>query len=114
MEANKLRIGNYINILCGNGIDGREYKTYQLTSFDIYKADESECFDIRPIPLTEEWLFKFSFEKCSCAGYKLSGKVNFHIEKDFTYKGSSIKEMKVHELQNLYFALTKQELIISN
>lgn len=65
-----------------------------------------------PIPLSEEWLLKMGFERCSCGGWKHLGKYKFHVEKDFTYKNSSILNIKVHQLQNLYFALTGEEITI--
>ena len=74
----------------------------------------------KPIPLTEEWLVKF--------GFKIEGKTwgNTNYSKDFSgiwlqdrgelYKctisnGNKHIEIRyVHQLQNLYFALTGEEL----
>jgi len=86
--------------------------------------------DIDPIPLTEEWLLKFGFVKqdynmSGCDIYKLK---NIIIMKSFvnperkhmgiTVEGISpptwsLKDLiHVHELQNLYFALIGEELVV--
>lgn len=90
MNANELMIGNYVFLTKDN------FKTknvYELSSFDIYKVDESNCQDIKPIPLTEKWLLDFGFNKDYKIGY---------VGKDF---GNY-----VHELQNFYFTMTKSLL----
>jgi hypothetical protein len=89
---------------------------------------------IKPIPLTEEWLLKFGFEEEAMrysknidlfgGGKKLcfSGDYLYIIdsEKQNTIPTDVVtiwnkdvkKEFYVHQLQNLYFALTGEELII--
>jgi hypothetical protein len=68
-----------------------------------------------PIPLTEDWLIKFGFEK---HGDNMFGNVLFRIEKTnnmfllWRYEGPQVSLSSVHELQNLYFALLKEELTI--
>lgn len=64
-----------------------------------------------PIPLTEEWLLKLGFNKEECF-YILKG-VCLEDEYDGRYRldGQSDCFIKhVHQLQNLYFALTSVEL----
>jgi len=81
-----------------------------------YTAFES----LQPIPLTEEWLVKFGFnilltEKESILYRKNSQDVNVHPIGGFTYgvRGVPVVKIKnVHQLQNLYFALTGEELTI--
>jgi len=94
-----------------------------------YDYDELEL-----IPLTEEWLLKFGFKKYnketdydSIYEYKnkksimpKSGYFEFavgFIEDEinvFLYSGDCLKHIKyVHQLQNLYFALTNEELKLS-
>ena len=107
MKANELRIGNYVLLTKDNFYTS---KIYQLDGFDIYKLDESNCFDAKPIPITEEWLLKFGFEKNSIdLFYSLK---NFIIRHDFILCDIDIRvEIKyVHQLQNLYFLLTGKEL----
>jgi len=68
--------------------------------------------NVQPIPLTEEWLLKFGFDDLGTYGY---GRGNFHIclhENEFYFSINNRKVFikHVHQLQNLYFALTGEEL----
>lgn len=80
--------------------------------------------EIDPIPLTDEWLEKFGFfSKCksSCAQWNIR---NFYVSTDHEDEYGSKTEYherylcnnvwvdSVHQLQNLYFALTGEELTI--
>jgi len=81
--------------------------------------------DITPIPITEEWLQKFGFLEVPIdhpiPNNKSFEKNALHIK---IYSSSDIKKIwynemvidnnyyYVHQLQNLYFALTGQELTI--
>lgn len=109
MEAKELRIGNLVN---------RDGKNIVINSG--YEIDNYEG-QYKPIPLTEEWLLKFGFE----IKLKLSGHNGFYLNGFYIIKsnyvfellieGSSVILSKikfVHQLQNLYFALTGQELTI--
>jgi len=82
---------------------------------------EFEYHEIEPIPLTEEWLIKFGFENYGFLflRYSIENILVVDLE-DFT---SGINEhdvfwllnkdmLYVHQLQNLYFALTGKELTI--
>ena len=123
MEANELRIGNYI------GSIGNIYEVILVDSKGNVKGfDGGTSFNlddsITPIPLTEEWLLKF--------GYVLYGKEAtdsesprdwYWIKKGFaisidniTWKTSYIELilLSVHQLQNLYYALTGEELTIKS
>ena len=75
-----------------------------------------------PIPITEEWLLKFGFEKIIGSNesnftngfYNLFvnslGEVNFYFFKE----GDWYQKIDyVHQLQNLYFALTGSELTVA-
>lgn len=107
MKASELRIGNYVYDTLGkvNKID-LEAITY------IVKEPHNQ---VKPIPLTEEWLLKFGFE----IGYNQKKMLDVYckdfgllIERsnsnNFYYKKVNIHS--VHQLQNLYFALTGIEL----
>ena len=107
MKANELRLGNLVLfenraviVSAINSEDGNE--------LDMYSA----------IPLTEEWLLKFGFVKSDNYGndeYRINGysyfRGSFYIS-DCDECGESVEIDFVHELQNLYFALTKKELTI--
>lgn len=127
MKANELRIGNYVQRI------GYPLKVTGIKGGDVWvdgNAVELEYYvydGINPIPITEEWLVKFGFEVYDVMGdniflafrqiepfnfnFMLCGvvlKVSFYRldwEKSFECK-------YVHQLQNLYFALTGEELQI--
>jgi hypothetical protein len=124
MKANELRIGNLLR----DKVTKTELKVIELTEVNIitYVIDRSKFplqdgWGIEPIPLTEEWLLKFGFEKLS------NGWLRLHICNDWSYlywdrlaglelsvnkQGIHFSHIKhVHQLQNLYFALTGEELI---
>lgn len=111
INANELRMGNIAYI--GD-------KIYVLNSYDIYEIDENNS-DIDPIPLTEEILLKCGFRAQPSGVFftlKISHTSTLHwskntgieIEcKNYTVIGCK-KDFNLHQLQNLYFALTGQEL----
>lgn len=113
MKANELRIGNYVDL-------GGMRNLYQITDEIL------GCLNLNPIPLTEEWLLRMGFEKKEDDLFiiKLTYNNNsIKYSKDYQtwvyYKDdndagcNSIADCQyVHELQNLYFALTKKELTI--
>ena len=123
MKANKLRIGNLIRWISTGEID---------TVKDIFSAggkhgaggkhesiNNVNIQDCEPIPLTEEWLKRFGFEKNMEIYYyhsKMSQIIikqmpNWHLVK--TISGNQITSINnVHQLQNLYFAFTGNELKI--
>jgi len=117
MKAEELRIGNYVFGLnmeepvrrINDSIE-YNYKTekYELDAIDIL------CFE--PILLTEEWLLKFGFYIDSFKNYEL-GNINIHrltfkldIFEDDAWHTIPVKMKYVHQLQNLYFTLTGEEL----
>lgn len=94
-----------------------------IATFNIWRlftTTENDC--LRPIPLTEEWLLKFGFEKqennwkrlCICNDWtyiyweRLVG-IELSVNKHSVMQ-PHIKS--VHQLQNLYFALTQEELTL--
>lgn len=102
MKANELRIGNLVRL--------REHDAF--IQIEQYQLCESELINVQPIPLTEEWLLKFGFDDLGTYGY---GRGNFHIclhENEFYFSINNRKVFikHVHQLQNLYFALTGEEL----
>jgi len=116
MKATEFRVGNWIM-----GDIGKPYQM-ELSDFsDWYMDHNSHEFGnhIHPIPLTEEWLLKFGFDydnetstyslltslrKCDlCIDILLS---------DGEYFWKYVELKYVHQLQNLYFALTGNELEI--
>jgi hypothetical protein len=85
-------------------------------------AYEHNANDLFPIPLTPEWLEKFGFKKepdtdiYSIPTYSHSDLImrnESYEEWHFIYNDKRLRVIKfVHQLQNLYFALTGEELTI--
>lgn len=111
MKANELRIGNYVidnlgGILKIKGVN-----------------ENSTLSHVKGIKLNEEWLFKFCFKKASENFLSIKTKkrfsnleINLKTKRAIIFGLHSFKDVVfpeyVHELQNLYFALTHEELII--
>lgn len=105
MEIKELRIGNYVH----NNVESFRLEAKDLMflmSFDnIHYAE--------PIPLTEEWLVKFGFEKDSsnCTedhpwpDYVKDDIVISLPYFEFSYGNSSVELNYVHKLQNLFSLL---------
>jgi len=128
MKANELRLGNLINYKTG-GICQVAFIALSIADYGICGFVKPECFE--PIPLTEEWLVKFGFE-WSCEYHERNPMEididlhnSFTIYPPFEYKkywyvsvtmpsgGTWEIDVKyIHQLQNLYFALTGEELTI--
>ena len=119
MKATELRISNLVDL--GNRIA----KVIEINHLACVVVDLEETQDtiedydrIKPIPLTEELLLKFGFEKQMAWTYKISLIGNKNLVYYLGEKGWSIGNKNysdfscehVHQLQNLYFALTSEEL----
>jgi len=110
VSANELRIGNLVFL-------SSKQKEYEISSgHDIEEIEDG--LDAEPIPLTEEWLQKTGLEKTSILYQKgkfaiKAWKVGVDIEWVIFWGDHVIlyvKDYHVHQLQNLYFALTGEEL----
>ena len=112
MNANQLMIGNWVSRLGYY----KQIKSIEKGCGEIDYVGVGEVFtsnQIDPIPLTEEWLEKFGFVKHS-GGY-LSKDSVIELTFDFLVWKPNIKRLKVlyvHQLQNLYFAITGEELTV--
>ena len=112
MKANELRIGNWVS----NGEIG-----FQITSKDIYHRDVRVYGSfIKGIPITPEWLQRFGFEKIG-NGWQLDVEINHYCLYSesgkyvdlFVFSDEVGQQCQyIHQLQNLYFALTGEELEI--
>lgn len=139
IEVNELRLGNYayddenkVMKICRleteeyNNFNGDNYNFLYVLE-DLNSTNEHPYYlskVINPISITEQWLLDFGFEKVrnentqklitAIFRHKLKP---FHIQ--FTSKtnllyatiGNSIQY--IHELQNLFFALYKEELTLN-
>jgi len=118
MKAEELRIGNYA--MFNYKIQGFEQI---LICFNDFKNGLENNFELyQPIPLTEEWIIKLGFSYLADAQYWIDFKnMMFNWDKEVglylyiqTQEDSiDLTHIKhVHQLQNLYFALTGEELTI--
>jgi len=119
MEANELRIGNLVEYL-GEfkevlGMDEETVFLKNTVSVNYLELDE-----ISPISLTEEWLLKFGFKKYkdNYGSYYIKQSRTVKIRKNgidrYRYEHSRLDIKYVHQLQNLYFAITETELIFKS
>lgn len=126
MKPQELRIGNLLFDNIGNVTEVELIdKNDSINGYaGLSGYDPEEIKNFKPIPLTEYWLSKFSFETNGlCA---LRAGILIHIFGDnkmfidtiemkgnFKEKSRRIELKSVHQLQNLYFALTGEELKLS-
>jgi hypothetical protein len=117
MKAEELRIGNYIKLPTRN-LDLVIVEEILKDNFIICDATTNEwpITDYKPIPLTEEWLVKFGFEE-NTTSWTNWNKPNHTKEVRLTKAYGDVRFhyrviKHVHQLQNLYFALTNEELTI--
>jgi hypothetical protein len=116
MKASELRIGNYLQKASGNG-------WFEVTIEDLERID-SEMSASSPIPITKEWLIRFGFEyhhdtphpnkvyrkNWSEGHFDLEHIISFYFGGNFI----SVELKYVNQLQNLYFAITQEELEIND
>lgn len=131
MKIQDLRVGNLLHFVTKQGVS-------KITGLSSDGFIESESYhgrnadrrieDFIPIPITEDWLIKFGWvwnkETNSYEKYP-NGDARMHLEyrplngsyKMFNYVLKALiceRIWHVHQLQNLYFALTGEELILNN
>lgn len=118
IAANELRIGNYVNHKSEGISRVTEIESHKNhigvtpLSFNNYVF---MCAEIKPIPLTPEIL-----EKCGFVSNPYQDRYELG---DFHFEYCAIRNIVwcekyphikyLHQLQNLYFALTGEELIIN-
>lgn len=113
MEARELRLGNYVYTQSGKLVVNRD-SIYKVENVNMQSARKYE-----PIPLTEEWLEKLGFEKKSGREYS-KGRFTYRFQQEdlivegycYDYNGITCHPEYIHELQNIIFALTGEELSI--
>ena len=107
MQATELRIGNIVaygqsqwkvsGIIPPHPL--RNHYMIELWNNGLVDVIRS---DLHSIPLTEEWLLRFGFESKNPVLFTNSDGDSFYLD--------DTKIKHVHQLQNLYFALTGEEL----
>jgi hypothetical protein len=105
MKANvaELRVGSHYSY------DGDEIKLHS-SLLATYLQNDTDLY-LYTIPLTEEWLVNFGFEQSTESIFKKNGILIISDVIFEVFLGSVIVKLQyVHQLQNLYFALTGEEL----
>lgn len=121
LKASDLRIGNYVKF-------GKLFKkVVEISQDGFYVLDKdgttlkSTWADLQPIPLTEDILLKCGFQKISTnyeKGFLLlwgnlkTGTIDFVLIEPHSNIRHVTALSYLHQLQNLYFALTNEELEI--
>ena len=114
MKPQELRIGNYLLI------DGKIEKVFAIDETGINSiVNPNDGMDVRypghiePILLMDDWLIKFGFEKVKPFTWTLDlfriTEPNPDVENS-AYNFLVAKFKYVHQLQNLYFDLTGDDL----
>ena len=126
IEAKDLRIDNFIRLKENGNIFDVQVVGTRCESIDVYNNGiytsylKNIDYYLEPIPLTEEWLVKFGFELVTKSTKKYMIKNTYNEPCFFKYKAQGVFAFRyqnttvynVHQLQNLYFALTGEELTI--
>ena len=118
MKVQELRVGNWVEY----AHDSDECTTIQPSSME-------HTNEFKPIPITKEWLVKFGFisdgiKHLTHSIHKLTVDVRLILMYQIVYEQPEISTLYikgiqlistityVHQLQNLYYALTGKELTI--
>lgn len=124
IKPTDLRIGNLIYSKEHNRNCAVILISARSIGVDIKAVNSLDVEDYSPIPLTEEWLIRFGFEYHHDTPHpnrvfrKNWDEGFFELEEiiTFFYGGNltSVEVKYVHQLQNLYFALTQTELTLKD
>lgn len=131
MKATELRIGNYVDCFGLSkviSVRPKKVKLEKERKKDGIIIENAPYFslDLKPILLSEEWLLKFGFEIVFIEGFKhlkieigdnylLLMERNDLPKYSFWIDNLNLGFVKhVHQLQNLFFALTGKELALSS
>ncbi len=115
MKAEELRIGNLI-------YKWTDIIHVSLQTFENMLFHDSESYN--GIPLTEEWLLKFgysktpsTYEEAETTDYTNGLSYIDMANQRISFRGNGDVDFNrikyVHQLQNLYFALTGEELTLT-
>jgi hypothetical protein len=116
MKANELRIGNYVNV---PGIYRDISEVLEICEDRVNLSGLKLKFHaFYPIPLTEEWLVRFGFDSNHYQDRYENDSIHIECNKTRGFTELWIERMphikSIHQLQNLYFALTGEELKLND
>jgi hypothetical protein len=110
LDSHEIRLGNSYKIELGDGT----YKIGLINLEDIESLLDDDLDDFyQAMEISEEWLIRFGFVHINhfhaAKNYQFNGvDVWVHSDNDITFGQWELKY--VHQLENLYFALTGEEL----
>jgi len=128
MNSRELRIGNLVT----RDSHSHYSKVKEIHDSSVVLEEHSRTLwnitIIKPIPLTEEWLLRLGFKKRVTIGHSVQYFIGINpVTQDWLfdivwqdsqefpfYRNGHFKIQHIHQLQNLYFALTGEELKIKN
>lgn len=126
LDTREIRFGNIVEVKVNGDWEQTSiwgfYGNGQFARIDDGKTSPLTAKDYRPIPLTEKWLRRFSLinddpkHKANFKGGFMFyvGRFRFtnSVSEGFNNHELSLTIKYVHQLQNLYFALTGEELAV--
>jgi len=141
-DSKELRLGNYgtdesydvfkriikVESINDKGINLEIEDDGRYPEIANYIIEPEYRFDtLYPIPLTKDWLLRFGFKKQLDSSYEKNDislfldkrfKTNLYLQtndssENFKWFSFERKIEYIHELQNLYFALTREELTLN-
>ena len=113
IKPQEIRIGNYYQ--------GASRGNIEIVTWQTLRDLSEGKLNLLPIPLTEEILLKFGFEKTANPrelkyddySILLLDEIRFVIC-NYMENPPSVKVSTLHQLQNLFFSLTGEELTFKN
>lgn len=129
LKATELRIGNWISyrgeknlVVVSIQSPWRSIQTERYIGSGIYVGSD-DLMDYEPIKITEDWLFKFGFEKDKKGYFIKNALISngliisaiqirdvFSIGVSGPFGLVSVKIKYIHQLQNLYHSITGEDL----
>ena len=116
MEANELRVGNWVSVNNFHTVQVWAIKPPEIVVRGA-ASFHAEMKEVQGIPLTEEWLKRadFNFKGFLRKEFIRNGKIiTFYLCDVSGYGFETSQGIKrihfVHQLQNLFFALEQEEL----
>lgn len=118
INTSELGLGNLVKPIKPR--HGEQYLIVESIDTDeinsLFRPYKSE--DIEPIPLTKEWLLKMGFLSLVRGSYIDKNQIILRKEKQgYSYErftGMFVSIEFVHQLQNLIYILTNEELTLNN
>lgn len=114
MKNTQLRTGNLIlykgEVKTVDGILRGHICLFEHSKDGKY-GDWIDLDEIEFIPLTEYWLIKLGLVSIEIGYYQINEGVSIDVENQVRYESSWMTEcIYVHQLQNLYYAITGSDL----